>query len=228
MPTRSRSETAFGSLSSGLAARIPSEPILQISNEVFFGEQLPGSLKVSFGDTEDIEELAGNYWFQEVDTKGGESVFELVGAFLRHGNHEENHAVQFLTEKRPRFRISEIHELNVNSAIEELRKTNGLSGTFNEDEKGATTENESKKSIDDVPRNPVFVKIGERTIDVDASLRMTFRNAANSSGQVSKCRLRDLLVDLDLELDEEELQEAQMAFPGDQIDFETFRNWWMN
>lgn len=204
------------------------------AEEVFFGQQPPGSLKIPFGDQEDPDEMAGAYWFSEVsleqakqskgtsETKATESQFRLVGSWMRHGIHAERKAMRDVVALGPILPISSLQFLDLSFAEEMTRPSTA------EREK---QRRQSAKELDLTPeliaRDPFFVRIGDRLIDVDASLRHVYKEKSDHTGQVHRKDFVHLLLALDLELDEDELKEALLPFPDEHISFIAFREWWM-
>ncbi|GBG25212.1 Hypothetical Protein FCC1311_014292 [Hondaea fermentalgiana] len=211
------------------------------ADEVFFGEQPPGSLKIPFGDQEDPDEMAGAYWFleernaasddlgkrseinhEDEDNTPQESLFRLVGSYIRQGTHIEQRWMRDVVALGPVLPISELQMLDL-----------GFAETMS---RPATADRESLRrlsgrDIDLAPeiiaRDPFFVQIGDRLVDVDASLRHVYREKSDHTGQVRREDFADLLRALDLELAEDELAEALLPFPEEYIRFAAFREWWM-
>lgn len=93
--------------------------------------------------------------------------------------------------------------------------------------------NNEEKSPQDI--SPYFVKIGNRLVDVVASLKLAFGKYSFDSPESAcePCILKDdfRAVTKELYLDdltEEELEEALLSFPGEKIRYSDFEKWWIS
>mmetsp|Transcript_37441 Transcript_37441/g.60938 ORF Transcript_37441/g.60938 Transcript_37441/m.60938 type:complete len:118 (+) Transcript_37441:167-520(+) len=105
--------------------------------------------------------------------------------------------------------------------VQDIKLINSNDGAPEED-LNATTENCASD------QEPLFIKVGERIIDVNASLLHVFQKHQDNRGGVSKCKLRSMLSELDLTLDDDEHREALLAFGDETISFNEFKVWWCN
>lgn len=71
----------------------------------------------------------------------------------------------------------------------------------------------------------IYTKYKGRLIDVKASIKYIFEQYAESSGIMKKEYLREALLKLELDLNDEEYEDAKRAFK-DEITLEELIYWW--
>ena len=224
---------AAGAARSGARARVPGvrgAPALRkgeaerIPDEVRFGREPAGAgaRRLAFGSAEDPDELGGEYWlesYSEDDAPSEELV--LVGCVIRNAAPEQVAAVRLAVRAMPVLSRAQAEAgLDLAFALEVADDLAGASALRALAPAGPGVAKDDGEQL--------FVQVGDRMVDVVASLRTNYQRFRDTSGEVPKTSLAALLASLDLLLSEEELAEAALPFRNTHISFEQFKAWWIS
>ena len=77
--------------------------------------------------------------------------------------------------------------------------------------------------------NPVYMRVGNRTVDIVASLRAAFDKYCQPDGTcILKKDFAAVTREMQLDLTKQELEEALLCFPSEEISYTAFEKWWIS